>query len=99
MTISDPRTRDNPAYFDEFFGGGANVCGETMTGGKTRQRFTLRLGGAVFDQNIERAKRMASQLKPGWFIYQLADRHRSGHLRFSGVKRSGFGRELSRSGD
>ncbi|MBZ4312898.1 aldehyde dehydrogenase family protein, partial [Mycobacterium tuberculosis] len=52
------------------------------------------LGGAVFSQDIERAKRMASAIETGmvyinWLTYTAPE------LPFGGVKRSGYGRELS----
>ncbi len=52
------------------------------------------LGGAVFSQNIERAKRMASRIETGMvYINWLTDT--AAELPFGGVKRSGSGRELS----
>ena len=52
------------------------------------------LGGAVFSQDIERAKRMASAIETGMvYINWLTDT--APELPFGGVKRSGYGRELS----
>ncbi len=51
------------------------------------------LGGAVFSQDIERAKRMASAIETGMvYINWLTDT--APELPFGGVKRSGYGREL-----
>lgn len=55
------------------------------------------LGGAVFSQNIERAKKMASRIETGMvYINWLTDT--AAELPFGGVKRSGYGRELSDTG-
>lgn len=48
----------------------------------------------MFSQDIERAKRMASRIEIGMvYINWLTDT--AAELPFGGVKRSGFGRELS----
>ena len=83
-TILTGITRDNPAYFEEFFGPVAQIYVVKDYG----------LGGAVFSQDIERAKRMASRIETGMvYINWLTDT--APELPFGGVKRSGFGRELS----
>nr|VUD35239.1 succinate-semialdehyde dehydrogenase [Raoultella sp. NCTC 9187] len=52
------------------------------------------LGGAIFSQDTERAKRMASRIETGMvYINWLTDT--APELPFGGVKRSGFGRELA----
>jgi len=52
------------------------------------------LGGVVFSKEIERAKKMASKIETGMaWINWLTDT--APELPFGGVKRSGYGRELS----
>jgi succinate-semialdehyde dehydrogenase/glutarate-semialdehyde dehydrogenase len=55
------------------------------------------LGGSVFGSDIERARAVADQLETGmvWINHPTASEP---HLPFGGVKRSGYGRELSHIG-
>lgn len=95
-TILTHITRENPAYFEEFFGPVAQVYvvkddDEIM---KLANDSHYGLGGAIFSQNIERAKGLASRIETGMvYINSLTDT--AAELPFGGVKRSGFGRELS----
>ena len=95
-TILTNITRDNPAYFEEFFGPVAQVYvvkndDEVV---KLANDSHYGLGGAIFSQNIERAKGLASRIVTGMvYINSLTDT--AAELPFGGVKRSGFGRELS----
>jgi len=95
-TILTHISRDNPAYFEEFFGPVAQVYvvkddDEIV---KLANDSHYGLGGAIFSQNIERAKRLASRIETGMvYINSLTDT--AAELPFGGVKRSGFGRELS----
>jgi succinate-semialdehyde dehydrogenase/glutarate-semialdehyde dehydrogenase len=95
-TILTNITRDNPAYFEEFFGPVAQVYvvkndDEVV---KLANDSHYGLGGAIFSQNIERAKGLASRIETGMvYINSLTDT--APELPFGGVKRSGFGRELS----
>ncbi|MBV7406786.1 NAD-dependent succinate-semialdehyde dehydrogenase [Enterobacter sp. ENT03] len=95
-TILTHITRDNPAYFEEFFGPVAQVYvvkndDEVV---KLANDSHYGLGGAIFSQNIERAKGLASRIETGMvYINSLTDT--APELPFGGVKRSGFGRELS----
>ena len=87
---------DNPAYFEEFFGPVAQiyVVKDDDEVVKLANDSHYGLGGAVFSQDIERAKRMASRIETGMvYINWLTDT--APELPFGGVKRSGFGRELS----
>ncbi|WP_436893357.1 NAD-dependent succinate-semialdehyde dehydrogenase [Siccibacter turicensis] len=95
-TILTGITRDNPAWFEEFFGPVAQVYvvkdDEEVV--KLANDSHYGLGGAIFSQNIERAKRLASRIETGMvYINSLTDT--APELPFGGVKRSGFGRELS----
>ena len=98
-TILTGITRDNPAYFEEFFGPVAQiyVVKDDDEAVKLANDSHYGLGGAVFSQDIERAKRMASRIETGMvYINWLTDT--APELPFGGVKRSGFGRELSELG-
>ncbi len=89
-------SRDNDAYFEEFFGPVAQV----YVVKSDEEAITLAndshygLGGAIFSQNIERAKKMASRIETG-MVYINSPTDTSAELPFGGVKRSGYGRELS----
>lgn len=95
-TILTDIKRDNPAYFEEFFGPVAmvfvvksddeaiNLANDSHYG----------LGGAIFTGNIERGKKMASRIETGMvFINTLSGT--APELPFGGVKRSGYGHELA----
>ena len=95
-TILTNITRDNPAYFEEFFGPVAQVYvvkndDEVV---KLANDSHYGLGGAIFSQNIERAKGLASRIETG-MVYINSPTDTAPELPFGGVKRSGFGRELS----
>ncbi|ECG8589542.1 NAD-dependent succinate-semialdehyde dehydrogenase [Salmonella enterica subsp. salamae] len=95
-TILTGITRDNPAYFEEFFGPVAQiyVVKDDDEALKLANDSNYGLGGAVFSQNIGRAKQLASRIETGMvWINGLTDT--AAELPFGGVKRSGFGRELS----
>lgn len=95
-TILTHITRDNPAYFEEFFGPVAQVyvvkSDEEIV--KLANDSHYGLGGSVFTQDIERAKKLASQIETG-MVYINSASDTSAELPFGGVKRSGYGRELS----
>lgn len=95
-TILTGITRDNPAYFEEFFGPVAQVYivkddDEVV---KLANDSHYGLGGAVFSQNIARARALASRIETG-MVYINSASDTAAELPFGGVKRSGFGRELS----
>lgn len=95
-TILTNITRDNPAWFEEFFGPVAQVYvvkndDEVV---KLANDSHYGLGGAVFTRDIERAKKLASQIETG-MVYINSASDTSAELPFGGVKRSGYGRELS----
>jgi len=95
-TILTHVTRDNPAYFEEFFGPVAQmyVVNNDEEAVRLANDSNFGLGGSIFSRNIERAKQMASRIETGMvYINWLTDT--SAELPFGGVKRSGFGRELS----
>ena len=95
-TILTNISRDNPAYFEEFFGPVAQiyVVKNDDEAVALANDSHYGLGGAVFSQDIERAKKMASRIETGMvYINWLTDT--AAELPFGGVKRSGYGRELS----
>ncbi|MDH0061545.1 NAD-dependent succinate-semialdehyde dehydrogenase [Leclercia adecarboxylata] len=95
-TILTNITRDNPAYFEEFFGPVAQVyvVKNDDEAVKLANDSHYGLGGAVFSEDIDRAKKMASRIETGMvWINWLTDT--APELPFGGVKRSGYGRELS----
>jgi succinate-semialdehyde dehydrogenase/glutarate-semialdehyde dehydrogenase len=95
-TILTNITRDNPAYFEEFFGPVAlvYVVKNDDEAVKLANDSHYGLGGAVFSKDIDRAKKMASRIETGMvWINWLTDT--APELPFGGVKRSGYGRELS----
>lgn len=95
-TILTHITRDNPAYFEEFFGPVAQVyvVQDDEEAVRLANDSHYGLGGAIFSRDIERAKGLASRIETGMvYINWLTDT--AAELPFGGVKRSGFGRELS----
>jgi len=95
-TILTHITRDNPAYFEEFFGPVAQiyVVKDDDEVVQLANDSNYGLGGSIFSQNIDRAKALASRIETGMvYINSLTDT--APELPFGGVKRSGFGRELS----
>lgn len=98
-TILTGITRDNPAYFEEFFGPVAQVyvvrSDDEAVAVANDSPFGL--SGAIFTADVERARRMASAIETGsvWINTRSST---SPELPFGGVKRSGYGRELSELG-
>ncbi len=98
-TILTNVTRDNPAYFEEFFGPVAQIYvvknDDEIVELANDSRFGL--AGVVFSQDIERAKSLASRIETG-AIWINTFASTAPELPFGGVKRSGYGRELSALG-
>ncbi|MEI2265085.1 NAD-dependent succinate-semialdehyde dehydrogenase [Erwinia sp. CGal63] len=95
-TILTGITRDNPAYFEEFFGPVAQIYvvksdDEVV---KLANDSHYGLGGSVFTGDIERGKTLASRIETG-MVYINSASDTAPELPFGGVKRSGYGRELS----
>ncbi len=88
-------TRDNPAYFEEFFGPVAQIYtvanDDEIVALANDSHFGL--GGSIFAGDIERAKSLASRIETGMVFINSATSLLP-ELPFGGVKRSGFGREL-----
>lgn len=95
-TILSHIERTNPAYFDEFFGPVALIFtikddDEIV---KLANDSHFGLGGAIFSSNIARAKKLASKIATG-MVYINSLTSTAPELPFGGIKRSGYGRELS----
>lgn len=95
-TILTDIKRENPAYFEEFFGPVAMifVVKNDDEAVKLANDSHYGLGGAIFTGDIERGKKMASRIETGMvFINTLSGT--APELPFGGVKRSGYGHELA----
>lgn len=98
-TILTNITRDNPAYFEEFFGPVAQVYvvdnDDQVVALANDSHFGL--SGAIFTADIERGSNLAKRIETGsvWINTRSST---SPELPFGGVKRSGYGRELSKFG-
>ncbi|MDN7806171.1 aldehyde dehydrogenase family protein [Burkholderia gladioli] len=98
-TILTHVARDNPAYFEEFFGPVAQVYVVKNDDEAVELANDSRYGlaGAVFSRNIERAKSLASRIETG-AVWINSFASAAPELPFGGVKRTGYGRELSELG-
>ncbi|MBC7415275.1 MAG: NAD-dependent succinate-semialdehyde dehydrogenase [Herminiimonas sp.] len=98
-TILTDIDTSNPAYKEEFFGPVAlffRVADENAAIALANDS-PFGLGGSVFTQDIDRAKRVASRVETGMvFINRPASS--APDLPFGGIKNSGYGRELSGAG-
>lgn len=98
-TILTHVTRDNPAYFEEFFGPVAQVHVIKSDDDVIRiaNDSNFGLSGAIFTADIERAKSLASQVETG-SVWINTSSFTGPELPFGGVKKSGYGRELAGAG-
>jgi succinate-semialdehyde dehydrogenase/glutarate-semialdehyde dehydrogenase len=92
-------TADMRAFHEELFGPVAVVYrvrddGEAIA---LANSSPYGLGGHVYCSDPQRARRVADQLETGMIAVNRS-MGSSGELPFGGVKRSGYGRELSRLG-
>jgi succinate-semialdehyde dehydrogenase/glutarate-semialdehyde dehydrogenase len=98
-TILTNVTPDNPAYRQEFFGPVALVFpakneDEAIA---IANDSPFGLGGSVYTSDIERGKRVASRIETGMVFINYPDVS-APDLPFGGIKRSGYGKELSNLG-
>lgn len=88
--------RSNPAYYEEFFGPVAQVFivdnDDELVALANDSHFGL--GGALFSGDAERARAIASRIETGMLFINMSSTSMP-ELPFGGIKRSGFGRELS----
>lgn len=98
-TILTDISRDNPAYFEEFFGPVAQVyvVRDDAAAVELANDSHFGLSGAIFSADVERARALASRIETGsvWINTRSST---APELPFGGVKRSGYGRELSEFG-
>lgn len=94
-TILTGIDRDNPAYFQEFFGPVAmvHVAKDDDDIVRIANDSHYGLGGSIFAGDIDRAKALATRIETGMVFINTATTSMP-ELPFGGVKRSGFGREL-----
>ena len=92
-------TRDNPAYNQEFFGPVALVfpAKDEEEAIAIANDSPFGLGGSVYTSDIERGKRVASRIESG-MVFINYPYVSAPELPFGGIKRSGYGRELSSLG-
>jgi succinate-semialdehyde dehydrogenase/glutarate-semialdehyde dehydrogenase len=98
-TILTNVTRDNPAYNQEFFGPVALVfpARDEEEAIAIANDSPFGLGGSVYTSDIERGKRVASRIESG-MVFINYPYVSAPELPFGGIKRSGYGRELSSLG-
>lgn len=98
-TILTNITPDNPAYKQEFFGPVALIfpAKDEDEAIAIANDSPFGLGGSVYTSNIERGKRVASRIQTGMVFINYPDVS-APDLPFGGIKRSGYGKELSSLG-
>src|ERR1700678_2120385 len=95
-TVLTGITPDNPAYKQEFFGPVALIlpAKDEAEAIAIANDSPFGLGGSVYSTDIERAKRVASRMETGMVFINYPDVSLP-ELPFGGIKRSGYGKELS----
>src|ERR1700733_9126191 len=95
-TILTNVTSDNPAYRQEFFGPVALVfpAKDEDEAIAIANDSPFGLGGSVYTSDINRGKRVASRIETGMVFINYPDVS-APDLPFGGIKRSGYGKELS----
>ena len=90
---------DNPAYRQEFFGPVALIfpAKDEDEAIAIANDSPFGLGGSIYSTNVERAKRVASRVETGMVFINYPDVSWP-DLPFGGIKRSGYGKELSNLG-
>jgi succinate-semialdehyde dehydrogenase/glutarate-semialdehyde dehydrogenase len=98
-TVLTGITPDNPAYKQEFFGPVALIlpAKDEAEAIAIANDSPFGLGGSVYSTDIERAKRVASRIETGMVFINYPDVSWP-DLPFGGIKRSGYGKELSNLG-
>jgi succinate-semialdehyde dehydrogenase/glutarate-semialdehyde dehydrogenase len=98
-TILTDVTPENPAFRDEFFGPVAmffRVKDEAAAIALANDS-DFGLCGSVFTKDVERGKRVATQVNTGMMFINNMD-WSDAELPFGGIKNSGYGRELGNMG-
>lgn len=98
-TILTDVARDNPAYFQEFFGPVAMVfrVGSDEEAIALANDSEFGLGGSVFTRDEKRGVAVARQVRTG-MVFINHPTWTAPELPFGGIKKSGYGRELSGMG-
>ncbi|MEC5406512.1 NAD-dependent succinate-semialdehyde dehydrogenase [Paraburkholderia sp. MPAMCS5] len=88
-------TKENPAYYQEFFGPVAQifVVDDDDAVVDLANDSPFGLGGSIFSSDIKRARSLASRIETGMVFINTPTTSRA-ELPFGGIKRSGYGREL-----
>ncbi|PAU88795.1 succinate-semialdehyde dehydrogenase [Pseudomonas sp. WN033] len=92
-------TKENPAFYQEFFGpvGQVFVVDNDDAVVELANDSLFGLGGTIFSSNVERARLLASRIETGMVFINTPTTSRP-ELPFGGIKRSGYGRELGDEG-
>ncbi|MCT6812883.1 MAG: aldehyde dehydrogenase family protein, partial [Lactobacillus helsingborgensis] len=95
-TILTDIDRDNPAFDQEFFGPVAIVyeVEDEDAAIALANDSSYGLGSSVISSNLERAQNVAAQIETGMTVIN-GTWISSAELPFGGIKKSGYGRELS----
>lgn len=98
-TILTNVSPDNPAYKQEFFGPVALIFSaeDEQEAIAIANDSPFGLGGSVYTSDIERGKRVASRIETG-MVFINYPAVSAPELPFGGIKRSGYGKELSSLG-
>jgi succinate-semialdehyde dehydrogenase/glutarate-semialdehyde dehydrogenase len=95
-TILTDIVPDNPAYRQEFFGPVALIfpAKDEEEAIAIANDSPYGLGGSIYTQDIDRGKRVASKIETGMVFINYPSVS-TADLPFGGIKRSGYGKELS----
>jgi len=95
-TILTDITPDNPAYRQEFFGPVALIlpAKDEEEAIAIANDSPYGLGGSIYTKNIDHGKRVASRIETGMVFINYPSVS-TADLPFGGIKRSGYGKELS----
>lgn len=98
-TILTNVTKENPAFYREFFGPVAMffTVPDEKAAIELANDSEFGLGGTVFSKDTKRAEKVASQIDTG-MVFINRPTWTSPDLPFGGVKHSGYGRELAKDG-
>lgn len=98
-TVITAVNSDNPAYDMEFFGPVALIFTATDADDAVRiaNDSSYGLGGSIFTADVERGEALAAQIETGMVFVNHPTWTRA-DLPFGGVKKSGYGHELSSAG-
>jgi succinate-semialdehyde dehydrogenase / glutarate-semialdehyde dehydrogenase len=98
-TVLTDITENNPIYKQELFGPVAclYVVKDEREAIRLANATSYGLGGSVFTADVEHGRKVATQIASGMVFINQPIRTQA-ELPFGGVKKSGFGRELSELG-